>query len=132
MARKWMVLSVFMILFCTSKAENKTYPTANNNLSPIQAWRSAEYCLQNTSTKCWDKYTLTDSGWLNVTHEDGHWFCTEGCAEHTGWVLDCLFHVKKDYWFANKATLRDITDTINLGCNSTQGFSGVSIHVSQG
>lgn len=74
-----------------------------------------------TSTACQTgtNYTLTSSGWLNVTAADGPKFCTEGgCAEHTKVVLLCLSHVKRDYWFVNRATVQDLYDTISKGCSN--------------
>ncbi|KAL7081895.1 hypothetical protein ACP275_14G067100 [Erythranthe tilingii] len=85
------------------------------------------------SSSCPVNYTLTHSGWLNVTHTDGPTFCEDGgCAEHTRAVLLCLYHVKIDYYFANFATIKDLSDTINNGCTSPQGFTGVSKYSSDG
>ncbi|KAL3829013.1 hypothetical protein ACJIZ3_017815 [Penstemon smallii] len=120
------------LLLSPAKAENRTDPTANQNLSPIEAWRSAEFCLQNISNVCPANYTLKESGWLNVTQAEGPAFCAAGgCADHTRDVLLCIEHVKRDYWFANNATIKDVNDTINLGCNSPQGFTGVSKYRSE-
>ncbi|KAL7124668.1 hypothetical protein ABFS83_14G063800 [Erythranthe nasuta] len=125
-------LAIFLLLRC-AQSENRLYPTANQNLSPNEAWRSTEFCLQNISSSCPVNYTLTHSGWLNVTHTDGPTFCEAGgCAEHTRAVLLCLYHVKIDYYFANFATIKDLSDTINNGCTSPQGFTGVSKYSSDG
>lgn len=75
-----------------------------------------------TSSSCQEKYTLNSWGWLNVSHGDGPKFCEAGgCGDHTRVVLLCLYEVKKDYKFANNATIQDLNDTINSGCNSPQG-----------
>lgn len=73
-------------------------------------------------------HTLTKTGWLNVTAAEGPDFCKEGgCADHTKAVLHCLVHVKRDYWFANNATVQDLYDTLTDGCtNGGSGFTGVS------
>lgn len=72
---------------------------------------------------CPAKYALDMSGWLNVTNEDKAVFCEEGgCADHTRAVLDCINHVKRDFWFANKATVNDLNNYIHNGCTSPQGI----------
>ncbi|KAL0460374.1 UNVERIFIED_CONTAM: hypothetical protein Slati_0664600 [Sesamum latifolium] len=79
-----------------------------------------------TSRRCPEKYWLTDSGWLNVSYDDGVGFCSAGgCADHTRAVLLCIHHVKRDYWFRNHASVKDLNDTINNGC--AQGFTGASL-----
>ncbi|CAI9761278.1 unnamed protein product [Fraxinus pennsylvanica] len=124
------ILSLFILLSC-AKAENTTWPMANVNLSPIQAWRSAYYCLQNASKSC-TTYTLNTTGWLNVTHADGPSFCKEGCADHIRAVLQCILYVKKDFWFGNKATVQHLNDTIDFGCNNPAGFNGTSFYPPSG
>ncbi|KAL0297997.1 UNVERIFIED_CONTAM: hypothetical protein Sangu_3167000 [Sesamum angustifolium] len=82
--------------------------------------------INKTTKRCPEKYWLTDSGWLNVSHDDGVGFCAEGgCAEHTRAVLLCIHHVKRDYSFTNHASVKDLNDTINNGC--AQGFTGASL-----
>lgn len=72
------------------------------------------------------KHILNMSGWLNVTHEEGPTFCEAGgCAEHTRWVLYCIYDVKTDFWFANNASVQNLFDTIHVGCNSPQGNNSV-------
>lgn len=65
-----------------------------------------------------DKYTLNDSGWLNVTDGDAGDFCTGGCFEHTKAVLTCIHLVKDDYKFVNRATVQEVTNFITNGCAS--------------
>ncbi|XP_057772716.1 uncharacterized protein LOC130992186 [Salvia miltiorrhiza] len=127
-------LAVFLfiaIFLPHATAEDKLNPVTNQNLNPTQAWRSSEYCMQNISAPCQTglkNYTLTSTGWLNVTAAAGPKFCEAGgCADHTRAVLLCLKHVKRDYWFANRATVQDLYDTIDDGCkNGGTGFTGVS------
>ncbi|KAH6765750.1 hypothetical protein C2S52_016733 [Perilla frutescens var. hirtella] len=117
----FLIVAIILILPTATPAENTWNPTANMNLNPTQAWRSSEYCLRNTSTTCQlnQNYKLTSSGWLNVTAADGPNFCQAGgCADHTRAVLLCLKRVKRDYWFANSATVQDLYDTISNGCNN--------------
>lgn len=97
-----------------------------------------ECLLLLAECKHWERYfssfhtTFSMSGWLNVTSSDGKSFCAGGCAAHTRDVLLCLEHVKKDFYFANKATIRDLNETINNGCNTSRGFTGVSLYQSHG
>ncbi|PIN02368.1 hypothetical protein CDL12_25121 [Handroanthus impetiginosus] len=117
-------LGLFLLVFLPlgqAKTENKTCPYRNQNLSPIEGWRSAEYCMQNKSDSC-KKYILINTGWLNVTKEDGPSFCSGGCSDHTLAVLDCIKHVKRDYKFVNRANVQDLNDTIRNGCDPTQGM----------
>ncbi|MCD9641521.1 hypothetical protein HAX54_027734 [Datura stramonium] len=125
-------LGMLLLLSDHVSAEDRKHPTGNVNLAPFEQWRSAYFCLLNTSQVCSTKQTLTMSGWLNVTHEEGKKFCGKGgCADHTKRVLDCIHHVKRDFWFANKATIKHIYDTIDIGCNKPQGFNGTSLYPSQ-
>ncbi|XP_059298447.1 uncharacterized protein LOC132051209 [Lycium ferocissimum] len=125
-------LGMFLLLSGVS-AENRKYPTGNVNLAPFEQWRSAYFCLRNTSPLCSKNHTLTMSGWLNVTQKESKKFCVKGgCADYTKRVLNCIHHVKRDFWFANKATVQHIYDTIDIGCNSLQGFNGTSLYPTQG
>ncbi|KAM3234167.1 hypothetical protein P3L10_019526 [Capsicum annuum] len=130
--RKIGVLCLFLGMFLLQScviAEDRKHPTKNVNLAPFQQWRSAYFCLTNTSPICSKNHTLTMSGWLNVTYDEGKKFCEEGgCADHTKGVLDCIHHVKRDFWFANKATIKHIYKTIHVGCNTPKGFNGTSFY----
>ncbi|EOY20198.1 Uncharacterized protein TCM_045574 [Theobroma cacao] len=121
---------VTSLLFSQINADGKikqvTDPTGNVNLSPFQQWKSAYECLQNKSTSCSDKYILTEAGWMNITTADTDEFCKPGgCGEHTMAVLTCIHLVKRDYKFANKATVQDLIVTITQGCD--YGFNGTTI-----
>ncbi|KAK4835747.1 hypothetical protein QYF36_014018 [Acer negundo] len=102
-----------------------TDPTGNVNLSPFEQWRSAYECLQNISTSCLDKFTLNETGWLNLTAAEKDSFCSLGCAQHTYAVLTCIDLVKRDYKFINKATVQDLRNYIAYGCD--YGFDGTTI-----
>ncbi|XP_021297252.1 uncharacterized protein LOC110426358 [Herrania umbratica] len=82
--------------------------------------------MQKSESYCSDKYTLTEAGWMNVTTADTEEFCKPGgCGEHTMAVLTCIHLVKRDYKFANKATVQDLNFTITQGCDS--GFNETTI-----
>ncbi|KAL9418779.1 hypothetical protein AB3S75_036684 [Citrus x aurantiifolia] len=119
-------LLMISLLLCVNRADAEPGdPTGNVNLSPFEKWRSAYECMQNVSHSCSDKYTLNDSGWLNVTDGDAGDFCTGGCFEHTKAVLTCIHLVKDDYKFVNRVTVQDVTNFITNGCAS--GFNGIIV-----
>ncbi|XP_019168477.1 PREDICTED: uncharacterized protein LOC109164142 [Ipomoea nil] len=120
----------FLLLLCNAaKAEFRENPTWNPNLTPFEQWRSAYFCLLNfkANTTCIPKYVLSMKGWLNVTKNEGPGFCSSKCVKETRNVLHCISHTKRDFWFANKATVNDINQTIIDGCGQ-KGFTGVSYH----
>ncbi|EEF38447.1 conserved hypothetical protein [Ricinus communis] len=67
------------------------------------------------------KDVLTLDGVLNVSTAEIGDYCSKGCADHTKNVLTCISYVKRDFWFSNGASVRNLTDSINDGCatNST-------------
>nr|GMD50124.1 keratin, type I cytoskeletal 9-like [Ipomoea batatas]GME12088.1 keratin, type I cytoskeletal 9-like [Ipomoea batatas]GME18705.1 keratin, type I cytoskeletal 9-like [Ipomoea batatas] len=90
---------------------------------------TAQGKFKNTNS-CPKKYELDLSGWLNVTKEDGTEFCSSPCANQTSSVLDCIRDTQRDFWFANKATVQHLRQTIHQGCHTNQGFTGVSLYPS--
>ncbi|KAG9158381.1 hypothetical protein Leryth_013134 [Lithospermum erythrorhizon] len=78
------------------------------------------YCLRNYKepNPCPWKYTLNLSGSLDVADSDADDFCKSGCMNHTRAVLDCIDDVKRDFWFANKASVKDLNDVVNSRCNT--------------
>ncbi|XP_031122466.1 uncharacterized protein LOC116025386 [Ipomoea triloba] len=124
----------FLLLLCSCGATAQDFknPTEKPNLGPFEEWRSAFFCLihfKNTNS-CPKKYELDLSGWLNVTKEDGREFCCSPCANQTSSVLDCIRDTERDFWFANKATVQHLRQTIHQGCHTNQGFTGVSLYPS--
>ncbi|XP_057476153.1 uncharacterized protein LOC130764100 [Actinidia eriantha] len=124
-------LATFLLLWCGANADGMikqvSDPTGNLNLSPFDKYRSIYECMLNTSTSCADKYQLTEEGWLNVTRVDTESYCIGGCAKHTQAVLMCIHLVKQDYKFISKASVQDLNETINLGCeNGFTGFTTIS------
>ncbi|KAK3230298.1 hypothetical protein Dsin_002179 [Dipteronia sinensis] len=120
---------VASLLLCGAHADGEvkqvTDPRGNVNLSPFEQWRSASECLQNISTSCSNKYTLNETGWLNVTAADKVNFCSSGCSDHTYAVLTCIDQVKRDYKFINKATVQVLRNHIAYGCD--YGFDGTTL-----
>ncbi|KAI3678588.1 hypothetical protein L6452_37887 [Arctium lappa] len=109
---------------------SESNPIYNVNLAPFIQRLSAYYCLQNVSSDCPGNFTLRGDGWLNTSASETLAFCDGGCAQHTQAVLNCVWYVDKDYKFENKATIKNINDTIIIGC--AQGFNGTSLHQGNG
>ena len=53
-----------------------------------------------------------------MTRADTELYCTGGCAKHTQAVLMCIYLVKQDYKFISEASVQDLNETINLGCEN--------------
>ena len=65
---------------------------------------------------------------MNVTATDKDVFCESGgCGEHTKAVLTCIHLVKRDYKFANKATVHDLNFTITHGRDFGNCSIGISV-----
>ncbi|KAG9443267.1 hypothetical protein H6P81_014607 [Aristolochia fimbriata] len=125
--RIWSLGALLMIglLFCCVDAED---PVGNVNLTPFEKWISAYECLQNTSLACPGNFQLTEHGNMSISSSETTNYCNSGCASHTRTVLQCLFYVKQDYVFMNKATIHDINSTISEGCkNGIPGFTGSTL-----
>ena len=45
----------------------------------------------------------------------------EGCRYHTLAVLKCIYDMKRDFWFANNATVKVLNETIINGRAKSQG-----------
>ncbi|KAF5796044.1 hypothetical protein HanXRQr2_Chr08g0346851 [Helianthus annuus] len=103
----------------------KTNPIYNVNLAPFIQRLSAYYCIYNESSNCRGNFNLTMEGWLNITESETRAFCDGGCLQHTHDVLQCVWYVLDDFKFENGATIKNINDTINIGCE--KGFNGTTI-----
>ncbi|XP_004296010.1 PREDICTED: uncharacterized protein LOC101300040 [Fragaria vesca subsp. vesca] len=117
--------------------ENKTDPTDNVNLSPFQAWRSAYYCLQKKAPgncTALETVSLTEKGLLDVIPSEIGEYCSaaSGCAQHVLDVLKCVHLCKRDFWFANNATVSVLNQTIHDGCSKNQSISTLSWKKSSG
>ncbi|KAL3719867.1 hypothetical protein ACJRO7_004796 [Eucalyptus globulus] len=108
----WLSFCILLALSC-AKTEK---PLQNVNLSPFWQWRSAYECLQNTSSKCVGK-NLDMTGNIQVTGSELTDYCN-GCKPWTIDVLNCIHSVKRDFWFSNNATIKQINDSINQGCST--------------
>lgn len=77
--------------------------------------------IVQVSSDCPGNFALKVDGWLNISEIQTHAFCDGGCSQHTEDVLDCIRYVKPDYIFENHASIKNLTDTIDIGCK--QGLS---------
>ncbi|KAL8261918.1 hypothetical protein R6Q59_025967 [Mikania micrantha] len=107
------VMQLTFLSFCSGE----TNPIYNVNLAPFIQRLSAYYCLHNVSSDCPGNFTLTEKGWLNISQSDTKAFCQGGCLEHTQEVLKCVWYVHEEYTFENGATIKNLNDTIDIGCN---------------
>ncbi|PRQ34839.1 hypothetical protein RchiOBHm_Chr5g0073511 [Rosa chinensis] len=108
--------------------ENKTDPTDNVNLTPFRAWRSAYYCLQRkapANCTAFETVSLTDRGLIDVIPSGIGEYCSAdtGCAQHVLDVLKCIYLCKRDFWFANNATVSVLNQTIHDGCSNKKSIS---------
>lgn len=73
-----------------------------------------------TTSSCPGKYSLTEKGLPILNNSDTADYCKpNGSADYTRAVLECVSLVKRDYKFQNGATVEEIKDEINVGCNSS-------------
>ncbi|GFP85271.1 hypothetical protein PHJA_000670800 [Phtheirospermum japonicum] len=76
-------------------------------------------CLddRNIYISCEEAYRLTQKGELNVPPEYAEQYCNGPCERETQLVLDCIDGILKYFVFYNKATLRDVRETVEDGCS---------------
>ncbi|XP_028751678.1 keratin, type I cytoskeletal 9-like [Neltuma alba] len=65
---------------------------------------------------CEESSRLNEKGYLNVPPEKTEEFCEGPCASETSLVLSCIKNTFSDFLFANKATIKDVEETITAGC----------------
>ncbi|XP_023765584.1 uncharacterized protein LOC111914074 [Lactuca sativa] len=80
---------------------------------------------------CGESYRLTESGELNVPPEYTNQFCGGPCFKETNLVLNCMNDALSSFLFYNRATVRDVKDTILSGCSSgpSRGDFNVAEHI---
>lgn len=80
---------------------------------------------------CEESCRLSESGELNVKPEDTEVFCTGPCLSETHMVLSCIEGIMSNFEFFNKATIKDIQDTIHAACGSgpERGHFNVAEHI---
>ncbi|KAL3574592.1 hypothetical protein D5086_025205 [Populus alba] len=76
------------------------------------------------SARCSANYKIKLSGAVVVSQSEVVEYCKPGgCVEHVYYVLKCIHYVKRDFWFANKATVLDINRTNSQACATKSGLN---------
>ncbi|XP_024993995.1 ATP-dependent RNA helicase A-like [Cynara cardunculus var. scolymus] len=80
---------------------------------------------------CGESYRLTESGDLHVPLDYTNQYCSGPCLRETKLVLSCINDVLSNFVFYNRATVRDVRDTITAGCSygPTRGDFNVAEYV---
>ncbi|KAL0433947.1 UNVERIFIED_CONTAM: hypothetical protein Slati_2729000 [Sesamum latifolium] len=73
-------------------------------------------CYQIYSS-CDEAYRLTENGELHVPPEYTDQYCNGPCLTETHHVLDCIDGILEHFVFYNRATLKDVRETIETGCS---------------
>ncbi|XP_056176147.1 uncharacterized protein LOC115670561 [Syzygium oleosum] len=123
----WLSFCIFLTLSCAKVISD---PLKNVNLSPFQQWISAYECLNKTSPTC-AANGLNLTGIIHVTGSEVTDYCN-GCAQWTKDVLTCIHLVKRDFWFANNATVKLINETISHGCATNSDIVMLGVKKSGG
>lgn len=74
---------------------------------------------------------MTESGDLNVPKDKTDEYCNGACLTETNLVLNCVDHILANFIFYNKATIRDVRDTVHAGCGygPERGDFNVAEHI---
>nr|XP_043639382.1 keratin, type II cytoskeletal 1-like [Erigeron canadensis] len=80
---------------------------------------------------CGESYRLTESGDLHIPSEYTDQYCGGVCLKETEQALNCINDVLSSFLFYNRATVRNVQDTINTGCSygPTRGIFNVAEHI---
>ncbi|KAL9139959.1 hypothetical protein ABFS82_14G005200 [Erythranthe guttata] len=114
--RHWLLLVstiIYMLLFTCEGETDDNFP------DPGHVFNKALECLNDKYiySSCDEEHRLTQNGELNVPPEYADEYCNGACLTETYLVLDCIDDVIKYFVFYNKATLRDVRETIKCGCS---------------
>ncbi|KAL3812292.1 hypothetical protein ACJIZ3_013560 [Penstemon smallii] len=99
---------------------NQYFPQAGIiGTGPAFIFNKALGCLSDKHiySSCDEVHRLTQVGELNVEPEYTDEYCKGPCIDETHHVLDCIDGILKRFIFYNKATVRDIRETIESGCS---------------
>nr|TKS09107.1 hypothetical protein D5086_0000096600 [Populus alba] len=95
---------------------------------PVRALKGARFergkDANSESARCSANYKIKLSGAVVVSQSEVVEYCKPGgCVEHVYYVLKCIHYVKRDFWFANKATVLDINRTNSQACATKSGLN---------
>ncbi|KAI3459235.1 hypothetical protein Pfo_015898 [Paulownia fortunei] len=147
--RHWLLLvsTMIYIFVSNSKFANEFVPEAEGEgetdqhfpepgvveTDPGLVFDKALECLNDKHiySSCDEAYRLTENGELNVPPEYTDQYCNGPCLTETHLVLDCINGILKHFVFYNRATLKDVRETIESGCSygPKRGDFNVAEHI---
>ncbi|KAF8100607.1 hypothetical protein N665_0220s0011 [Sinapis alba] len=79
------------------------------------------FCFNNNLLYrgCNEAFRLNQGGEFKVPPEETDSFCNGPCTAETELVLECINSVMSDFVFYNRATPRDIRNTLRGGCSNS-------------
>lgn len=125
-------LSILSISKVTVSQNEYTIYVFRSTLSLLT--KSQFYPCYKAPANCasFENVSLTDKGILDVFPNEITAYCSSasGCAQHVLDVLKCIHLCKRDFWFANKANVSFLNQTIHDGCsNKTKSTYSFFIHL---
>ncbi|XP_031486479.1 uncharacterized protein LOC116254948 [Nymphaea colorata] len=89
---------------------------------PVQIVARALACFDDrvVYSRCDYQYRLSVSGNLNIPEAQTDAYCSGPCLEETDLVLHCVDQIMDNFLFYNRATIRDIRDTVHDGCGHSR------------
>ncbi|XP_019058650.1 PREDICTED: OTU domain-containing protein 5-A isoform X1 [Tarenaya hassleriana] len=103
---------------------------------PPEIVDKALLCLseKHIYSRCEEKWRLTAIGELNIPRTYTDNFCGGPCLEETHLALNCIENILHNFRFFNKATTRDIRNTLKAGCSfgPERGDFNVLEHIEDG
>ncbi|XP_031496428.1 uncharacterized protein LOC116261737 isoform X2 [Nymphaea colorata] len=85
---------------------------------PMEILERALRCFDDRVVyrECAYEYRLTADGYMTVPEASTEAFCSGPCLEETDMVLHCVDRILDHFEFYNRATIRDVRDTIRDAC----------------
>ncbi|KAF9607249.1 hypothetical protein IFM89_033456 [Coptis chinensis] len=115
---------------------SKSESADDEEYGPAQIVSRALLCLNDNYIykNCDESYRLTQSGNINVSPQETDQFCNGPCLAESNHVLNCIRDIFSNFCFYNRATIRDIRDTLKAGCSYTgkRGNFDVAEHMESG
>ncbi|KAL0367788.1 UNVERIFIED_CONTAM: Acetate/butyrate--CoA ligase AAE7, peroxisomal [Sesamum radiatum] len=99
---------------------NQNFPQAGVvGTDPGLVFNKALECFNDKYiySSCDEAYRLTENGDLHVPPEYTDQYCNGPCLMETHHVLDCIDGILEHFVFYNRATLKDVRETIETGCS---------------
>ncbi|CAN8241373.1 unnamed protein product [Cochlearia groenlandica] len=114
----WLIFAVLLF----NKQRHSVYAQAGGVIggAGILVQRAA-FCFNNNLLYrgCNEAFRLNQGGELKVPHEETDRFCNGPCSEETELVLNCINNIMSDFVFYNRATPRDVRNTLRGGCSNS-------------